>query len=213
MDSRKVVPITLATVGLILFSGGVAAYYMRAGRSASCEACGMEVERTDPSTFTIHAPDGVVRYGCCPMCSLMIGIQLRDAVIIGRCFECGKDVKVNILNGNLSDVTPAGAPYSVSVILGESCVTRKIVCSVACAQRVKSRQGWASDLPAISLATAFQRAKERIPQFSIVPRQVRVPQTVCILVGLGAALLVTSPISWKFLHRRKEPQEDNEKLP
>jgi len=117
---------------------------------------------------------------------------------------------VNILNGNLSDVTPVGAPYSVLVILGKSCVTRKIVCSAGCAQRVKSSQGWASDLPVIPLATASQTAKEKIPQFTIVSRQIRVPELAHILIGLGASLIAASPISWKLLSRKKETPKDSQ---
>ena len=208
MDTKKVIPIMLAIMGLILLSGGVAAHYGRAARAAACEACGMEVERSDSSTFTIVTQDGVVRYGCCPMCSLMIGIFYRNAAIGGKCFECGREIKVNILNADLSEVTPIGAQYNVSIILGNSCATRKIVCSPICAQKVKTSQNWAKDLPLLPVGTAFQRAKETIPRFTIMPRQVRIPEISYILVGLGATLLALSPISWKLLKRRSASSLD-----
>jgi len=199
LDARKIAPFMFAIFGLIFLSGGVSTYYVRAGSAAACEACGMEVERTDVSTFTVTTSDGTVRHGCCPMCSLMIGIYHRNAVVTGRCFECGKAIKISILNGDLSEASPVGPSYNVSVILGKSCVTRKIVCSPACADRVKASQEWAKDLPVVPLAASFEMAKQNVPKFTIIPRQVGVPQISYILIGLGFVLMVLSPISWKLL--------------
>jgi len=192
----------LAIVGLIFLSGGVAAYYGRTGRAAACEACGMEVERTDPSTFTIATPDGATRYGCCPMCSLMIGIHYKNAAITGRCFECGKAIGINILNSDLTSATPVGPQYNISIALGKSCVTRKIFCSSTCAYKVKTSQDWAKDLPIVPLATSFGTAKENVPKFTIIPRQVRVPEISYVLIGLGLVLVASSPVSWILLRRK-----------
>jgi len=202
LDTKKTLPIMLVILGLIFLSGGVAAYYGRTGRAAACEACGMEIERTDPSTFTITTPDGVTRYGCCPMCSLMIGAYYRNTAVAGKCFECGKAIGINILNGDLTDATPVGPPYNISIILGKSCVTRKIFCSSTCAHRVRTSQDWARDLPIVPLATAFRTAKENVPKFTIVPRQVRVPEISYVLIGLGLVLIALSPISWKLLPKK-----------
>ena len=202
MNRKKALPIMLAIVGLIFLSGGVAAYYGRTGRAAACEACGMEVERTDPSTFTIATPDGATRYGCCPMCSLMIGIHYKNAAITGRCFECGKAIGINILNSDLTGATPVGPQYNVSIVLGKSCVTRKIFCSSTCAYKVKTSQDWAKDLPIVPLATSFGTAKENVPKFTIIPRQVRIPEISYILIGLGLVLVASSPVSWMLLRRK-----------
>jgi len=191
-----------AILGLIFLSGGVAIYYGRTGRAAACEACGMEVERADPSTFMITTTDGAVKYGCCPMCSLMIGVYYRNAVVTGRCFECGREIRIRISSEDLSDISPVGAQHNVSIVLGKSCVTRKIVCSSMCAGRVRASQDWAKDLPVVPLAAAFQTAKQNVPKFTITPRQVKVPEISYILIGVGLLLVASSPISWKFLRRK-----------
>jgi len=203
MDAKRTLPVMLAMVGLIFLTGGVGAYYRRSTEAVACEACGMEVERTDPSTFMIMTPDGVTRYGCCPMCSLMIGIYYGNTVVTGRCFECGTALKVNIFSGDLSDISPVGVPYNVSVILGKSCVTRKIVCGLTCADRVRASKDWAKDLPLLPISASIQKARETVPRFTIIPRQVRIPEISYVLIGLGLTLIALSIFSRNLIYKRR----------
>lgn len=201
MERKKILSIMLAATGLVLFLGGSSVYLARSGVVA-CEACGMEVEKSDLSTLAMTTSDGVTRYACCPMCGLMIGIYHKDAAVAGKCFACGERIKINISGGQMSDFTPVGPRYNVSIVLGNSCVTRKIVCSSACAQATKASKDWARELPVLPLATAFQRARESVPRFTIAPRQVSIPGMSYILIGLGVTLIVLSGVSYRLFNKR-----------
>ena len=201
LDRAKTLPIVFAILGLILLSGGVSAYLGR-GERTTCGACGMEIEKTDPSTFKIAMQDGAVRYGCCPICSLRAGIYYKNAVVSGRCFGCGIQIEVKIVNYDLSRISPT---QDVSIVEGKACATTKIVCSVVCAQKVKDVYPWAKDLAVTRLEVAFQRLF-LLPshlEYSQIPyREAGISGLRHALIGIGLALLALSPVSW-ILPRRK----------
>ncbi len=198
MKRVLLIPGLLAIVGAVFLTGGVSAYFTKVGTTVVCEACGMEIRKDDPSTFTISTGTRTC-YGCCPICALMIGIYYENASISCECLACGKDIAMGIVNGNLSSVTPTGDMFNVSVVFGMACIKNKIVCCDDCANTVRNTYEWAKDLPVITLKQAFNRAKAKVPTTTISPREIRIPELTYALLGAGIVLIASSPIAWKRL--------------
>ena len=202
MRKEVLVPSLLAIIGIIFLTGGASAYFVRSGTTAMCEACGMEIKKDDPSTFSIVSADGETHYGCCPVCALIIAIYYNNASAYGNCFECEQEISFSIVNANLTSVTPTGGTYNVSMVFGMMCMKNKMVCSSNCANTVKNSYDWAGDLPLKTAQQTFNIAAMKYADFSIGYKPLTVPILTYALIGIGLGLIVSAPLSWILMKRR-----------
>lgn len=201
MRKEVLIPFLLAIIGIIFLAGGTSAYFVRSGTTAVCEACGMEIQKDDPSTFST-ASDGETHYGCCPVCALIIAIYYNNATVYGNCFACGQEITFSIVNGSLTSVTPTGGTYNVSMVFGMMCMKNKIVCSNDCANTMKNSYGWATDLPLKTAQQTFGIAAMKYAEFSVGYKPLAVPTLTHALIGIGIGLIVSAPLCWMLIKRR-----------
>lgn len=202
MRKEMVIPVLLAIIGLVFLAGGASAHMAKQATKVACEACAMEIRKEDPSTFSIVTADDVTRYGCCPMCALMVAIYYEDATVSAECFACGRDITIVVEDENLSSWTPYGEKFNVSIIFGGACMKNKIVCSQDCAATVKNTYAWAADLPVKTLIQTFSMSKMMLPQKTIGPRQMKITEMTYYLMAIGIGLLALAPISWRIMKRK-----------
>lgn len=212
MKMQILIPLLLALIGAILLIGGASAYLTRSTTTAVCEACGMEVVKDDPSTFSVTSSDQQVHYGCCPICAEVVGIYYENSTVNGECFACGEAITVTIQNGNLTSVSLTGVTYNVTMVFGAMCMKNKIVCSNSCAASVKSMYDWATDLPIKTSTQAFSIAKSKLAQFAVGYKPVTIPNLTYALIGSGIILLASAPVSGILLKRRFPTQSTKEKI-
>ncbi|MFB3888264.1 MAG: hypothetical protein ACE14S_02160 [Candidatus Bathyarchaeia archaeon] len=178
----------------------MSASVQRSSSTAVCEACGMEVNKADISTFRIVAADGSEHWACCPICAEEIGLYYANSEIYAKCFSTGKAIKLTIVDGNLASasVTPADPSDDVRVLLGGSCATNKIVSNALLCEQVRQAYAWASNAPLKTLPESFAVAKNKLVQMTVSYKPVSVPTLNYVMMGVGAAFLVASPIAWKL---------------
>lgn len=181
-------------VGTLFLAGGVAATLNTTMSTASCEACGMEIEKVELSSFKIVTLDGVEHWGCCPICAMVEGVHYDDCVLEAKCFECGETITIIIENGALT----SDYDDSVRVIVGGSCMKNKIVCSSSCAETVKQTYDWATSAPEKNLKEAMSIANTKLSSMTVSYKAVKIPELNFVLIGIGGALLVTTVITWRF---------------
>jgi hypothetical protein len=196
------IPLILALMGVMFLGAAASTYFVRGETVAACEACGMEVDKKDTSTFRILTKDGNTHYACCPVCALGIGAYHMDTVVEGLCYQCGKEITIKIANGELSPVNPVGPDYNVSMVFGKACTKNKLVCSNRCGKELVRTQQWASELPIVSIQKAFSTAKAKIPEFKMTPGKIETTVLSYALAGIGSAFMVAAAASWR-LQRRK----------
>jgi len=191
----------LAIIGIVFLVGGASAFFIKSGTTVVCEACGMEIERDDPSKFQVVCA-GEPHFACCPVCGLVVGIYYINSSVEGQCFACGRVITVSIINENLSSVTPTGGAYNVSMIFGQMCMKNKMVCSNNCANTVKNSYEWAADLPVKTMDQTFSIAKIKYQQMTVGYKPLSIPMLTYVLVAVGIILLLLSPASWALMKRR-----------
>jgi len=206
MKKQILVPLLLAILGIILLAGGASAYVMKSTATVVCEACGMEIEKDDPSTFSIVSSDQTVHYGCCPVCAQVVGIYYENSTVNGQCFACSKAIALTIHNGNLTSISPTGTTYNVSMVFGAMCMKNKIVCGNTCAASVKSTYDWATNLPVKTSNQTFGIAKSKLAQFTVGYKPVTIPTLTYALLGSGMILLASAPVTWVLMKRHHPPQ-------
>jgi hypothetical protein len=204
MKKSVLVGLCLALVGTIFLAGGVSASIQRTTSTAVCEACGMEVSKADISTFQVVAADGQEHWACCPICAEVVGIYYTNSEINGKCFATGKSIKITVTNGNFSSasVTPSDPMDNVTVVLGGSCKTNKLVSDAMHGAEVRQEYSWASNASLKTMAQSFTSAKTKLGQMTVSYRAVNMPALNYALIGVGTALLIASPISWKLVQKR-----------
>ncbi|MFX1342728.1 MAG: hypothetical protein ACFFAL_08515, partial [Promethearchaeota archaeon] len=195
--------------GLIFLAGGVGATLNRTMTTAACEACGMEVEKTDVSSLRVVSSDGGEHWACCPICADVIGLYYEDAEIQGECFACGQDINIHLEDSQLSYVEFSGNKEFIKVLLGGMCMKNKLVCSGACALSVHQSYDWAADIPEKTLEEALMIGNTKLATMTVSYRPVSIPALNYMLIGTGAALLVAAPIAWKLMNRSPKIQPTN----
>jgi len=199
------IQLILALMGVMFLGAAASTYFVRGETVAACEACGMEVDKKDTSTFRILTKDGVTRYACCPVCALAIGTYHTDAAVDGFGYECGKEITIKIANGELSTITPVGPDYNVSMVFGKACTKNKLVCSNRCGEELVRTQQWASELPIVSIQKAFSTAKAKVPEFKMTPGKIEATVLTYALAGIGSSFMVAAAVSWRLQRRKTVP--------
>lgn len=211
MKKELLIPSLLAVLGIVILAGGASAYVTRSTTVAVCEACGMEIEKDDSSTFSIASSGKTAHYGCCPVCAQVVGIYYENSTVNGECFACGKAIEFTIRNGNLTSVSPTGTTYNVSMVFGAMCMRNKIVCSNTCAISIRSTYDWAANLPMKTSDQTFGIAKSKLAQFTVGYKSITIPTLTYWLIGSGIILLTSAPVSWILMKRHYPPQSTVEK--
>ena len=201
--------IVVAVVGLIFLVGGVGATLNRTMTTAVCEACGMEVEKTDVSTLRVVSSDGEEHCACCPICADVIGLYYENAEIQAQCFACGEDIGIHLEDSQLSYVEFSGNKEFIKVLLGGMCMKNKLVCSGACAQSVHQSYEWAADVPEKTLQEALMIGNTKLQTMTVSYRPISIPALNYALMGIGAVLLAAAPIAWKLVNKGQNIQAAN----
>lgn len=201
MKSFAVV-LALVLIGTIFLVGGVSATVNRTMTTATCEACGMEIEKSDISTLLIIASDQTEHWACCPICADVIALHHQDAEIQSKCYACGNEVIVHIEDTQLSYIEYSGNKEFIKVLVGGSCMKNKLVCSGACAQSVHESYEWAANVPDKSLQEALTIANGKLESMTVGYRPVSIPTLNYALIATSVVLLAAAPIAWKFLNKR-----------
>lgn len=199
----------LAVVGVIFLIGGVAAALNRTLTTARCEACGMEVVKTDVSTQRVVSSDGEEHWACCPICGFVVGLYYEDAEIQGQCFACGQDVDVHLEASQLSYVEFSGNKEFIKVLVGGMCMKNKLVGSAACAQAVHQSYEWATDVPEKTLQEALMIGNNKLTTMTVGYKPISIPALNYVLIGTGVVLLAAAPITWKLMNKGSESPATN----
>ena len=137
----------ITLIGVIFLVGGAGTTINRTMATAACEACGMEIQKEDVSSFLILSSDEAEHWGCCPICGMVEAIYYSDSELQGQCFSCGKPIVMNFKDGELSWLDFSGNSEFIRVVLGGSCMTNKLTCSPACSSAIRLAYDWASNVP------------------------------------------------------------------
>jgi len=137
--------LSLMLIGIIFLTGGVATSLGATSTKATCEACGMIVDKDDISALKIVLEDGSEHWGCCPICAEVVGLYYENSVIHAKCFVSGTPIQIVIENGKFS-ATAAPTSSEVMVVVGGSCAKNKIVATPEYAEQMKNTYDWASNV-------------------------------------------------------------------
>ncbi len=203
MNWRKTAPIAMFAVGFILVSMGMAASYVRAQETSACDACGMEIKKTDPTVFTIRTADGAEHYGCCPVCALSMAIYYDNTAVTTECATCGESIEITIRNQTITGYKPNDVQHNVSMVFGKACLSNRMVCSGACAETLKTTNTGMAEFPVKTLQETYSMAKAKIPTLSINTKNIQTPTVTLAVFGTGGALIILAPVLWLLLNRRK----------
>ena len=182
------VALSLVLIGTIFLVGGVSATVNRTMTTATCEACGMEIEKSDISTLLVTAADQTEHWACCPICADVIALHHQDAEIQGKCYACGNEVIVHIEDTQLSYIEYSGNKEFIKILVGGSCMKNKLVCSGACAQSVHESYEWAANVPDKSLPEALTIANGKLESMTVGYRPVSIPALNYALIATSAVL-------------------------
>lgn len=203
MKSFSVV-IAFVLIGTIFLVGGVSATVNRAMTTATCEACGMEIEKSDISSSLVISADQTEHWACCPICADVIALHYQDAEVQGKCYACGKEVIVHVEDSQLSFIEYSGNKEFIKIMLGGLCMKNKLVCSGVCAQSVHQSYEWAADVPEKTLQEALTVANNKLQTMTVGYKPVSFPAMNYVLIASSAVLLAAAPIAWKFLNKRSK---------
>jgi hypothetical protein len=203
MKRSVLAALTLALIGAVFLAGGASASINRTSNTAVCEACGMEIAKADISTFSIVAADGSEHWACCPICAEVVGIYYTNSEINGKCFVTGKSIKMTVVNGNFSTatVTPAQAGDNVTIVLGGSCATNKIVSDSMHGAEARQTIG-VSNASLTTVPQSFTAARTKLASMTVGYKPVSIPMLNYALSGVGAVFLCAAPVSWKIVQKR-----------
>ncbi len=192
-------------MGLVFLFGGAAASFNTAAATATCEACGMIVNKSDISAIRIVAYDGTEHWDCCPVCAEQLGIYCVNSTMHAKCYVSGREITVNIVNGNFSSVTvlPSQSGDSVAVVIGGGgCATNKIVSTSAYANQVRQTYSSNPNASVKTLEQTFTMARSKLSQMTLSYKPVEISSINYVLIGVGVAFLVLSPVAWKLGQKR-----------
>jgi len=189
-------------VGAIFLAGGVGATISRTMTTVACEACGMEIEKADPSTFLVVSSDGSEHWGCCPICAMVEGIYYSDSEVDAQCFSCGKSIGMTYSDGELAYLDFAGNSEFIRVILGGSCMKNKLTCSTGCSSAIQLTYDWAATAPEKTLQESTEMARTKLSSMTVAFRPTKIPALNYAMIGIGIALLAIAPITWKIMQKR-----------
>ena len=202
MNVKKSV-IIIALIGVIFLVGGVGATIDRTMATVACEACGMEIEKVDTSSFLLVSSDGSEHWGCCPICGMVEAIYYSDSELQAQCFSCGKPIVMNFIDGELSYLDFSGNSEFIRVVLGGSCMTNKLACSTACSSAIRVSYDWASNVPEKTLQESANIAETKLSSFTIAYRPTKIPLLNYVLMGIGISLLSVALVVF-LVQKRKE---------
>ncbi|MBY9013835.1 MAG: hypothetical protein KGD70_15790 [Candidatus Lokiarchaeota archaeon] len=192
----------IALIGIIFLAGGAGATINRTMATVACEACGMEIEKEDASSFLIVSSDGAEHWGCCPICGMVEAIYYNNSELQGQCFSCGKPIGLNFTDGELSWASFSGNSEFIRVILGGSCMTNKLTCSTACSTAISLSYDWASNVPQKTLQESANIAETKLSSFTIAYRPTKIPLLNYALIGIGISLISVALIAL-IIQKRK----------
>jgi len=203
LKTNIIATLSLVLIGIIFLAGGVATSLGGASSTATCEACGMIVEKGDISALKIVLQDGSEHWGCCPICAEVVGLYYVNTEIHAKCFVSGTPIKIIIENGNFSSATTTPATSEVMVVVGGSCAKNKIVASQTYAEQVKNTYDWASNASIKTVPQSFVAASTKLSDVTPSAETPSIPAVNYIMMGIGATLLAAAPISFKLLNKGK----------
>lgn len=195
--------VALGLIGVIFLAGGVGATFSRTMTTASCEACGMEIEKADASSFLVLSSDGSEHWACCPICGMIVAIYYSDSELQGECFSCGEPIVMNFRDGELSWLDFSGNSEFIRVLLGGSCMTNKLASSTACSSAIRLSYDWASNIPEKTLQESANMAETKLSSFTIAYRPIKIPLLNYALIGIGISLL-SAALVVLFIQKRRE---------
>jgi len=203
LKTNIIATLSLVLIGIIFLAGGVATSLGGASSTATCEACGMIVEKGGISALKIVLQDGSEHWGCCPICAEVVGLYYVNTEIHAKCFVSGTPIKIIIENGNFSSATTTPATSEVMVVVGGSCAKNKIVASQTYAEQVKNTYDWASNASIKTVPQSFVAASTKLSDVTPSAETPSIPAVNYIMMGIGATLLAAAPISFKLLNKGK----------
>ena len=204
------VVIVLALIGTIFLAGGLGSTLNHTMTTATCEACGMEVEKSDISSSLVVASDQTDHWACCPICADVIALYYQDAEIQAECFACGKEIDVHLKDGQISYVDYSGNKEFIKIIAGGACMKNKLVCSSACAQTVHETYEWASDIQEKNLKEALAVGNTKLETMTVSYRPISIPALNYLMIAVSVVLLSMTPIAWKLMNKKPRPNLPNE---
>jgi hypothetical protein len=203
LKTNVIVALSLALIGIIFLSGGVATSLSVASSKATCEACGMIVDKDDISALQIVLQDGSEHWGCCPICAEVVGLYHENSVIHAKCFVSGTPIQITIENGNFSSASATPATGEVMVVVGGSCAKNKIVATPTYAEQVKNTYDWASNASIKTVQQSFVAASTKLSDVTPSAELPSIPSVNYVMIGVGVALLAAAPLSFKLLSKGK----------
>jgi hypothetical protein len=192
----------ITLIGMIFLVGGAGATINRTMATAACEACGMEIQKEDVSSFLLVSSDGSQHWACCPICGMVEAIYYSDSELQGQCFSCGKPIVMNFRDGELSYLDFSGNSEFIRVVLGGSCMTNKLTCSPACSNAIRLAYDWASNVPEKTLQESANIANTKLSSFTIAYRPTKIPLLNYALIGIGISLISVALIAL-IIQKRK----------
>ena len=203
MKTNVIATLSLVLIGIIFLAGGVATSLGGASSKATCEACGMIVDKDDISALKIVLQDGSEHWGCCPICAEVVGLYYVNAEIQAKCFVSGTPIKIVIENGNFSSASATPATGEVMVVVGGACAKNKIVATQTYAEQVKNTYDWASNASIKTVPQSFVAASTKLSDVTPSAEVPSIPAVNYIMMGVGVALLAAAPVSFKLLNKGK----------
>jgi hypothetical protein len=203
LKTNIIATLSLVLIGIIFLAGGVAASLGVSSSNATCEACGMIVDKNDISALKIVLQDGAEHWGCCPICAEVVGLYYVNSEIQARCFVSGTPIKIIIENGNFSSASAIPSTGEVMVVVGGSCAKNKIVAGQSYADQVKNTYDWASNASIRTVPQSFVAASTKLSDVTPSAELPSMPAVNYIMIGVGVALLAAAPVAFKLLNNSK----------
>jgi hypothetical protein len=203
LKTNVIAALSLVLIGTIFLAGGVATSLGVASSKATCEACGMIVDKDNISALKIVLQDSSEHWGCCPICAEVVGLYYVNSEIHAKCFVSGTPIKIIIKNGNFSSALATPATSEVMVVVGGACAKNKIVASQTYGDQVKNTYDWASNASIKTVPQSFVAASTKLSDVTPSIELPSIPAVNYIMIGIGVALLAAAPISFKLLNTAK----------
>ena len=199
-----IIALIFVLIGAVFLFGGVSATLKNTSTIVACEACGMLIDKTNASAFRIVDANGTEHWGCCPICGEVVGLYYNNSEIYSHCYVMGSEIKMTVVNRTCTSVlvTPSNPSDNVTIVLGGSCATNKIVSNVADGQSVIHNNEWASNASLKTVKQSFAAAGKKLAAMTVGYKPVNVPSLNFVMIGIGVVFLGAAPASWALLRRR-----------
>jgi hypothetical protein len=92
---------------------------------------------------------------------------------------------------------------NVTIVLGGTCATNKIVSDPMHGEDVRQTYTWASNASLKTVPQSFVAAKNKLAQMTVGYKPVSIPALNYALIGIGSAFLAVAPVSWKLVKKRE----------